>query len=184
MSALTSRRLETAPLFDMELFMTLSQERRVGGDVMDRLERLWERWVPQLQVRELAGQGRNYLLVWLGVEAEQEADAAWTLSPSEGFRINALAQTLLMAAVRDLIPQVEESGCAPAPKPSHALAEALTAEGISYLNGGPALERRYALVTPYPFRGGCEICAMQRECPKRQTGENGPTSVLLPGHER
>ncbi len=184
MSALISRRMEAAPLFDMELFMTLSQERRVGGDVMERLERLWERWVAQLQIKELVGQGRNHLLVWLPPEAEQEVDAAWTLSPSEGFRVNALAQSLLMAAVRDLIPQVEESGCAPAPKPSRSLAEALAAEGVPYINEGPTLERRYALVTPYPFRGGCEICAMQRECPKRHAGENGPASVLLPGHER
>ena len=43
------------------------------------------------------------------------------------------------------------------------------------------LNRRFAVVTFYPFRGGCEICHLQAHCPKGN-GETG-TSVLLPGYE-
>lgn len=182
MNAFTTHHIEVAPFFDMEMFMTLSQEQRVSGEIMERLERLWDNWLPHLKVRQFDRTGRGYLLVWLGREVEEEVDATWAISPSEGYRCNALAQTLLMAALRELLPEIEEAGCAPAPVPSQALKNALAAEGIFYRGEGPALDRRYALLTPFPFMGGCGACALQQGCPQKQS--SGPASVLLPGHEQ
>ena len=139
------------------------------------------RWLPALQARKLDG-GREYLLIWLDSTVEKEVDAAWSASPSEGFRLNALAQAMCMAAVRELLPEIEDAGCAPAPKPTQALKQALAAEGVPYAGRGPALERRYALLTPFPFKGGCEICCLRQECPKQQA--SNVSSVLLPGHEQ
>lgn len=181
MNAFTSHRIEINPFFDMELFMTLSQEQRVSGEVMERLELLWDKWLSHLEARRFDRTGRGFLLVWLGREVEEEVDAAWAVSPSEGYRCNALAQALLMAALRELLPEIEEAGCAPAPSPSQALKNALAAEGVPYRGEGPALDRRYALLTPFPFKGGCGVCSLQQECPQRQS--SGPVSVLLPGHE-
>ena len=64
------------------------------------------------------------------------------------------------------------------------LREALEAEGIPYTNDkDPILSRRYAVVTHYPFKGGCEICVLQSNCPKGQ-GQMEAASVVLPGYER
>ena len=45
--------------------------------------------------------------------------------------------------------------------------------------GEPGLARRYAVVTHYPYRGGCEICTLQQQCPK----SGGDMTVTLPGYE-
>ena len=91
---------------------------------------------------------------------------------------------MCMAAVHGVIPEIEDAGCAPAPKPTAALREALEAEGIPYTNDkDPILSRRYAVVTHYPFKGGCEICVLQSNCPKGQ-GQMEAASVVLPGYER
>lgn len=171
------------PWFDMELFMTLSQETRIGGEVMERLERLWSAWAAELTTQIMKVDGQSYLLVSLGDAVERAVDAAWTLSPAEGFRHNALAQTLCMAAVQEQIPEIADSGCAPAPRPSEALAAALREAGVPYRGQGPTLERRFATLTAHPFRGGCETCCMAKECPRTQNCGERMSSVLLPGHE-
>ncbi|MEG2140264.1 MAG: hypothetical protein RRY20_05700, partial [Bilophila sp.] len=89
-----------------------------------------------------------------------------------------------MAAVHEVVPEIEEAGCAPAPKPTAALRAALEAEGVPYKNDtDPTLSRRYAVVTHSPFKGGCEICVLQRDCPKGQ-GQNQAASLVLPGYEQ
>ena len=110
-------------------------------------------------------------------------DDKWEEAPSEAFMYNALAQVMCMGIVHSLLPEVEEAGCAPAPHPTDALADALEAEGVPYATvGEPGLSRRFAVVTHYPFRGGCEICMLQKECPK--AGGDRGMSVTLPGFER
>ena len=84
--------------------------------------------------------------------------------------------------VHNLLPEVEEAGCAPAPRPTDELADAREDEGVPYtVAGEPGLARRFAVVTPYPFKGGCEICALMKDCPK--AGGARDMSVTLPGHE-
>ena len=60
----------------------------------------------------------------------------------------------------------------------------LSGLGLPYKSEDSSLlSRRYAVVTHYPFRGGCEICHMQSHCPKGQ-GQAESAGVLLPGYER
>ena len=73
-------------------------------------------------------------------------------------------------------------GCAPSPRPTETLREALASLGIEYREMFGTLTRRYAVVTHYPFKGGCEICHLQAQCPKGQGQAEAP-SILLPGHE-
>ena len=133
MTAFTTEKIDVEPWFDMELFMGVSQETRLGGDVMDRFMTLWKNWLPHLTVKGIDTGKIKYLLVALDESVEQDVDKAW--------------------------------------------------EGSPYSNDkDPILSRRYAVVTHYPFKGGCEICVLQSNCPKGQ-GQMEATSVVLPGYE-
>ena len=158
MSEITVTEHEIRPYFDMEGFMTLSQESRLGGATLERLCKLWEEWMPQLRVCEIKTAKISYLAVWLPESVERQVDAAWEKSPSDGWQDNNLAQYMCMSAVQEVLPQVEDAGCAPAPRPTEALREALSGLGLEYREDAPTLNRRFALVTHYPFKGGCEIC--------------------------
>lgn len=174
--------LEVAPYFDLELLMATSQETRIGGEVMDELADTWDRWLPHARARHIKTASGGYLLAWLGETIEDDVDDQWEEAPSKAFLFNALAQVMCMGIVHSLLPEVENVGCAPAPSPSDELAEALEQEGVPYLHiGEPGLSRRFAVVTYYPFRGGCELCALRSSCPKLNGTKD--MSVTLPGHE-
>ena len=182
MSAAVVSPIEAEPYFDLELFMTVSQETRVGADIMDRLTTMWERWQPHAHALKIADGNKAYLLVWLGSQVEDDVDDAWENTPSEAFLLNALAQVMCMGLVHAILPEVEEMGCAPAAPRSTVLAKALEEAGVPYASEREiALSRRYAVVTHMPFRGGCEICALRDACPK--ANGDGPHSIVLPGHE-
>lgn len=170
------------PYFDMEGFMRMSQETRLGGAVLERLAGLWGEWLPLLKTCEVTAGKISYLAVWLPESVEQQIDMAWEKSPSDGFMVNNLAQFMCMAAVHEMLPQVEDAGCAPSPRVTENLRHALSSLGLDYTEDAlPA--RRFAVVTHYPFRGGCEICHLQSRCPKGQ-GQAESASILLPGYER
>ena len=181
MSQFTVKPLEIEPYFDLELLLTTSRETRIGGEVMDRISSAWDRWREHAHVREISAGGKEYLLVWLDDAVDAEVDGVWEQTPSEGFLFNALAQVMCMGLVHAALPEVEDMGCAPAPHPTQSLADALESEGLSYtVPGEPGLSRRYAVVTHYPFGGGCGECALREQCPK---AGGGPASVTLPGYE-
>lgn len=184
MSDFTVKRHDMQPDFDLEAFMVMSQETRLGGAVLERVGRFWDENLPNLGVHEIAIGNTSFLAVWLPQSVEEAVDAAWAASPSDGYLLNSLAQFMCMSAVQELLPQVELSGCAPSPRPTERLREALASVGLEYRDGeSDLLMRRYAMVTHYPFRGGCEICHLQSHCPKGQ-GQGENVSVLLPGHEK
>ena len=182
MSDYSAKDLEAAPYFDLELLMTASQETRIGSAAMAELADAWDRWLPHARARHIQTPQGGFLLAWLEEPVEEDVDDKWEEAPSEAFLFNALAQVMCMGIVHSLLPEVEEAGCAPAPKPTDALADALEAEGVPYLvMGEPGLARRFAVVTPYPFRGGCEICVLLKDCPK--AGGKKDMSITLPGYE-
>ncbi len=184
MADYSSEVLDIRPYLDMELFMGVSQESRVDGDTMDYMARLWEEWGPCLNVRTLKVGKIQYLAVWLDEAAEKRVDAVWDESPSSAYLAGSLAQVLVMCAVNQVLPEVQDAGCAPAPKPTDALVEAMEAEGCPYNAEGTALSRRYAVVTHFPFKGACEICFLQKECPKGSGMGQDSGSFVLPGYER
>lgn len=155
------------PYFDLEFFLQTAGETRLAGDEMDECLALWENWAAELRCIPVTATGKTYLAVWLGEGVEKTVDAAWEESPSKGFRLNALAQTLCMCAVHDRLPEVEDAGCAPVPKPDENLAAALCAAGLTArAANGMEYARRYTVVTRQPFAGGCEICALVASCPR------------------
>ncbi len=183
MNSYTLEKIETNPYFDLELIMRNSQETRIGGEMFDRFLSMWEAWKEELQVYTVDTGKVKYLVTWLPESVEESIDSSWADSPSKAYADNALAQTLCMSAVHQLLPDVESAGCAPAPRPTDTLRAALTELGMPYKEDGPSLSRRFAVVTHFPFKGACEICFLQKDCPKGQ-GQAGASSLLLPGYER
>jgi len=180
--AYSAEHMEIHPYFDLELLMSMSQETRLGGAVTERLMQLWGQWIPEAHALHINMDSDAYLAVWLNEQVEKDVDKVWDQSPADAYLYNALAQVLCMSIVHGILPEVQDAGCAPAPSTTDKLRAALAAEGLSYTPSG-TLARRYAVVTHYPFRGGCEICTLQHACPKAQgTGE--AASILLPGYER
>ncbi|MBQ3060321.1 MAG: hypothetical protein IJD16_08430 [Desulfovibrio sp.] len=172
------------PYFDLEAFMQMSHETRLGGATLERLVGFWEEWLSALKVREITAGKISWLAVWLPQEVEDAVDETWGRSASDGFLVNNLAQFMCMCAIQELLPQVEDGGCAPSPRPTQSLREAMNELGVPYKSEDSSLlSLRYAVVTHYPFKGGCEICHMQSHCPKGQ-GQAESAGILLPGYER
>ena len=76
MSGYSKEVLPVRPNFDMELFLGLLQEQRIGGQVMDNLADVWERWLPELHVMRLDTGKAPYLAIWLGETVEKDVDEA------------------------------------------------------------------------------------------------------------
>lgn len=173
------------PYFDLEDFMNFVRETRMENETLQEIFRKLEEWSGKLSVRALERGSSRWLVVWLPGEVEQQVDDAWDESPGTGFMLNSLAQYLCMGVIQRLFPQIAEGGCAPAPKPGENLRQALRDAGLDYrdMTSG-ALDRRYAVLTFYPFKGGCEICHMRPACPKGNGKGEEFASVVLPGYER
>lgn len=182
MSEIIKEDLTVEPYFDLEDFMNFSKESRLEGDTFEKLQELWRDWQSLLKVQNLKQDKDSWLAVWLPQEVEELVDKSWEEAPGKGYLFHNLAQYLCMAAVQELIPQTAEGACAPAPKSGPALREALVKEG--FLSGADGeTGRRYGVFTYYPFKGGCEICAVSEQCPKGSGGGDF-ASIVLPGHEK
>ena len=173
--------LDVEPCFDMEMFLSVSQESRIGGELMERIATLWEEWAPHAHAVSFDCGGQGYLLVWLGDVVDEAIDRAWDTRPSEAFFLNALAQVMCMSLVYSVVPQVETAGCAAAPKTSPELGKILAEAGVPYADDGPTLSRRFAVLTYTPFKGGCEVCSLIKNCPKGSGAKS--LSVELPGYQ-
>ena len=176
--------VEDRPNFDLFSFMEMSHESRIGGAAMERLEKAWKTWSATMKAYLLTFEKVSYLAVWLPKEVEEEVNTVWQKSPSEGFLSNSLAQFLCMSFLQLVLPEVEDGGCAPSPRPTEKLRKALEDLGVPYKSAESSLlSLPYAVVTHYPFKGGCEICHLQDHCPKGQ-GKGEDASIVLPGYDR
>ncbi|CAK7059598.1 MAG: hypothetical protein DELT_01370 [Desulfovibrio sp.] len=169
--------MNVQPYFDIELFLQTANETRLAGEEMALCLGLWEEWMAELSCNEVEDGGKKYIAVWLSPEIETAVATMWEESPSRGFLLNALAQTLCMCAVHELVPEVTDVGCAPVPPASESLAAAITEAGLPARLGsapGTGLEfaRKYAVVTRSPFGGGCEVCALVSSCPRAGSGSS------------
>ena len=184
MSKITVTEIKERPTFDLFGFLEMSHENRLGGATLERFEELWEEWGSIVNAVLLDTGKIKYLALWLPKSVEEEVDRIWKASAHEGFLLNTLAQYYLMTFVQELLPEVEEGGCAPAPRPTEALRTTLADLGVPYKSESSSLlSLAYAMVTHYPYRGGCEICHLQDHCPKGQ-GRAEDASILLPGFEQ
>ncbi len=179
----TSETIKVQPYFDMEAIMALLQESRLGGQILEDLVTTFERWVKYLNVLKLTTKSGDYLVLWLSKDAEDEVDKAWDTDAEKAFRLNCVGQSLIMNALYQIMPEVEDAGCAPCPPPTNFLEDALAHENIPYKENEPTLVRRFSVLTSLPFRGACDICFLQEACPKAANQGEKFHTVELPGYQ-
>ena len=92
-------------------------------------------------------------------------EEAWQTSQADGMFFHNLAITLVMSAAQSLIPEMEDGACAPLPRPGEEVLEFFKARGLEWNQSINAINRQYAVYTPMPYRGGCELCMQSDSCP-------------------
>ncbi len=148
----------------METFMILTQTNKVDRATVEIVQEYLEKWQGKMEVRGITIGEKKFLLVWMDKSVEDEVNTLWETSPSRAFTVNGLAQALCMALIRDLIPEIAIKGCAPVPTPFKALKDALKSLDLTWEKDS-TLSRQFAMLTPYPFQGGCSICHINGDCP-------------------
>ena len=165
MKSLAYQELETNPFFDLETYMLLSGVKRMDGEKARQLETDWNRFKDYLRAYRL-GDKKGYLLIYLDENFEQELDSIQEKDPDHGENLTILAQTMIMSLMQDLLPEAGTSGCAPLPEPNKILKRSLAKLDLEYSNAGN-LSRKFAVITPLPYTGGCEQCFKKGSCLKR-----------------
>lgn len=166
------KEIEVRPEFDMWQYCEISQETRIDHATMEELEPRWTEWLKQLKaytLKNTAGAGQ-FVLVYLDKEAEDVIDGAWGDAPTLGMALHNLAICMVMNALQGLMPELSENRCAPIPKPGKGIVEAFATLGLTWRDEG-SLDHKYAVFTPYPYAGGCEICSISETCPKRKLSD-------------
>ncbi len=164
MALLEAEKLQIHPPMDLEMYMLLAQVNGMEGRETVELIPQWERMSSGLNVYRL-GRKKGYLAIYLDEKVERELEEIWEESPEVGFRRQALAQTMIMGALRQVLPELGTHLCAPVPRPEKILKKSLSRIGLEYSNAG-ALNYKYSTLTFCPYRGGCELCYLQESCPK------------------
>ncbi len=160
------KEIQPEPEFDLWLYAEIAGETRFADALMHALEESWNRWKDHLKaVRLVRKQGKgDFLVVWLEEPVEAEVEAKWDESPTDGLSLHNLAVTMVMGAARAAIPELEENKCAPMPKPTGSIQDAFEALGMEWNSDG-TIDRKYAVFTFMPYKGGCEICFLEEDCP-------------------
>lgn len=112
------------------------------------------------------------LVAVLEAPAERLVETTWSQSPSAGLLFHTLAVCLVMAAAGAVIPELRLAGCAPLPPPDSELRACLARQGLTVRETG-CLDRQYAVMTFFPYAGGCAVCHLRETCPKRRTPGEG-----------
>ena len=171
MKVLPFAELDIQPEFDFSTFLFLAQVEEVGPQEMISVLNTWEKWLPSLKVYRL-GERKGHVLIYLEKDVEDQVDAIWKDSPSEGFKHEAIAQTMIMGTLKALMPELGEKECAPVPEPTKPLRRTLEKIGLDLQESG-AMNRKYATLTPYPHRYGCERCHLKDSCIKNMNLDLG-----------
>ncbi|SME87745.1 hypothetical protein [Desulfovibrio gilichinskyi] len=169
MSALKVSEVTATPEFNIFYFAELNGSTRIEQSLMESLEKYWNQWLPHLKAYKLekpaGGKGTDFLLLYLEKEVEDAVEEIWQETPTEGLAHHNLAITLIMSAAQSLLPELEEGKCAPLPKPGEAVLDTFKSLGLEWNQEG-TVNRQYAVFTPHPYSGGCEVCYLEEHCPK------------------
>ncbi len=137
------------------------------GVPVAELEAAHARLVARLHAVRIHAPSGEYAGIWLDAEAEAEIDAAWSRDAEWAFWLHAVARSLCMSAVREMLPgraPITTYHCAPVPAGDPELAQALRRAGLDCAaREALLLKRRYAVVSRSPL-GGCGICALRDTC--------------------
>lgn len=110
------------------------------------------------------------LLVWMEQRVEQIMDRLWQTSPSRAFAVHEQIIHLLALHVRRYLPEMHTHSCAPVPRVPKALSQYLVK--MQLLNERTGLSsRQYAVITHWPWKGGCGQCALASNCHRKNISE-------------
>lgn len=165
MGAYTISPLTSSQAFDRAAFCELSRAGDLPAEELAWLAGLWEGFADRLHAHQVVNTTRSWLLAWMDESVEIDVDRLWGVSPRRGYLAHCLALTRLMALAAAQVPEVAECGCAPVPEPTPEVAQAAEELGL-FITPDHALSRRYALLTPAPYAGGCETCYLAADCPR------------------
>ncbi len=171
MKRLAAHTLDITPHFDMETFMFLSGQQRLDGDTAKALEQDWKRIHSHLRAYRL-GEKKGYVLIYLDRGFDAELDQAREQDRERAERLELLAQSMIMAALSEVLPESAEHGCAPVPEPNKVLKNSLADLGLTFHNNG-SLDVAFGVVTELPYRGDCESCLIKGTCSKRMLQQSG-----------
>lgn len=152
--------------FDRQLFYRLARIEELSDRDEDLVATRWSQFRELASAYRIKGAEGSWFLAWLDEKAENVVDADWKASPSRGFLVHVLAVTYLMSLAGTMVPEIAGIGCAPVPEPSEELARAAGSLGLEFMNPY-SLKRRYSLLTPYPYSGGCSLCHLREDCPQQ-----------------
>ncbi|SKA69789.1 hypothetical protein SAMN02745702_01223 [Desulfobaculum bizertense DSM 18034] len=168
--------LHPQPAFDLVRFLDFA------GTSADRIpedeaffREVWDRWQTQLEAHAIRTPQGRILFAWLAEAVETEIDTLWNSSPHTAYLLHVLALDLIMNAASQLVPQIAKHGCAPVPHPHPSIEHHAKELGL-HIEDGCILSRRYAMLTPMPWNGGCASCALAANCP-RNTTEMQPSGM-------
>lgn len=171
MKTLSITPLDIQPDFDFSTFLFLAQIDEIGPQEMLAVLERWEKWLPHLKIYKF-GDRKEHVVIFLEEAVELEVDGIWEASPSEGFKHEAIAQTMIMGTLKMLMPELGEKECAPVPEPTRPIRRTLEKIGLDMQESG-ALSRKYSTITPYPHRYGCERCYLKDSCIKNMNLDLG-----------
>lgn len=163
--------LTPQPEFDIMYYMEIAGETRVDQDAMDEFGPFWDRWAKEslkaYELKNTEGEG-TFVLIYLDEAAEEVIEGIWQDSPTHGLLFHALGITMVMSAAQGFVPELADGQCAPLPRPGQGVLDAFAELGLTWNQEG-TINRKYAVLTPYPYNGGCEICYLSDNCPKSTT---------------
>lgn len=152
---------------DLSFYLKVSGYETLEPGEVGKITTYWQKWFKYFKAYTL-GEPKGFLAVFLEKEVEQEIESSWVSSPSEGLYLDTLAKTMLMAGVKEFIPQLEDLGCAPFPKVNKEIRRKLAVSGLEVKKNN-TLSHKYAVFTYYPYKGGCEVCRLKEKCPRLVT---------------
>lgn len=177
MSELQVKPVQPSPAFDFMYFLEICGESRIDGVLLDRLEAAWNDWRDRLHAYHLipstSGPDEGFLLIWLTEGVEDAVEQGWAEGEKNGMFFHNLAITLVMSAARSLVPELEEN-CTPLPRPGEEVLDFMERMDLEWNPQLGALNRQYAVYTPMPYRGGCEVCMQSHTCPNSKFGSQVP----------
>ena len=170
---MTLENVRTEPEFDLEYYMEISGLTRIDHELTELLEAYWTKWEPEIKAfkMEPAHGGDGFLLVYLDADTEADVQRAFEEHSGHGFAFHHLAITLVLSAAQSVMPELA-GGCMPLPNPTREARKAFKKLGLEWNEEG-SMNRSYAVLTPYPYKGGCETCRSCDTCPSSQTREFG-----------
>ncbi|MDQ7031837.1 MAG: hypothetical protein Q9M37_03855 [Desulfonauticus sp.] len=151
---------------DLSFYLKLSGKSNLDPGEIAKITRYWQNWFKHFNAYTL-GEPKGYLVLFLNKEVEREIEAAWASSPTGGYELELMARTMLMAAVKEFIPELEQLGCAPVPKVNKNIRRKIALTGLEVKKNG-TLSHKYAVFTYYPYKGGCNLCLLKTSCPTYQ----------------